>query len=124
MRILHATTTNLSQREFNNLSDKIIDALYGLTPNVRGLYDIHLNYIKDSWVIDFLPIMDYIPVIKVQTSTIQDDNGGEVLKVTPANLTDIPGILKFKGDPTDLCNDYIYVFEIVLALQNFEYRLS
>lgn len=124
MKLIHATVTNLSQREFNNLSDKIIEELYGLTPNVSDLYDIHINYVKDSWAIDFLPIIDYIPVIKVQTSTEQDDNGGEILKITPANLTDIPGILKFKGNPTDLCNEYIYVFKLVLALQNFEYRLS
>lgn len=124
MKLLH--TTMLNTREFNELSDNIIDKFYDINPDIRELYDIHINYIEDSWVIDFLPIVDNIPAIKIDTYTEQDDNGREVLKVIPASLTDIPEMLKFKDSSKsyDLCMNYVVVFEFVLSLFDFEYRLS
>lgn len=124
MKLLH--TTMLNTREFNELSDNIIDKFYDINPDIRELYDIHINYIEDSWVIDFLPIVDNIPAIKTDAYTETDDNGREILKVTPANLTDFPETLKLKdsGESYDLCMNYVVVFEFVLSLFDFEYRLS
>ena len=69
--------------------------------------------------------MDQLPVIKVDTYTDQDDTGGEVLKVSPALLTDFPGKLKIGGDDSyDLCVNYVALFEFLVALYDFEYRLS
>lgn len=125
MKLLHSTTTMLNTREFNKLSDKIIDKLYDLNPDIQEIYDIHVNYVDDTWRIDFLPIVDQLPVIKVDTYTEQDNNGGEVLKVAPALLTDFPGRLKISGDDSyDLCVNYVALFEFVVALYDFEYRLS
>ena len=125
MKLLHSTTTMLNTKEFNELSDKIIDKLYGLNPDIQDIYDIHVNYVEDSWRVDFLPIIDQLPVIKVDVYTEQDDNGGEVLKISPALLTDFPGKLKISGDDSyDLCVNYVALFEFVVALYDFEYRLS
>lgn len=126
MKLMHSTTTVLNTKEFNQLSDKIIEAFYDLNPDIQDLYDIHINYIEDEWVIDFLPLVDDIPVIKVNTHIDQNDNGKEFLKVHPANLTDIPGILKFKDETKayDLCMNYVEIFEFILALYDFEFRLT
>ena len=126
MKLLHSTTTMLNTKEFNKLSDNIIDALYRLNPDIQDIYDIHINYIEDSWVIDFLPLPENLPVIKVDTYTEQDDRGGELLKITPELLTDLPGKLKFSEESGsyDLCMNYVTLFEFVLSLYDFEYRLS
>ena len=114
----------LNTREFNQLSDKIIDSLFAFNPDIRNLYDIHINFIDDSWRIDFLPVSN-LPVIKVDTYTENDDNGSEVLKIVPQNLSDFPNTLKFKEDDSyDLCMDYIAVFEFILSLYDFEYKLN
>lgn len=122
---MHTTTTTLNTREFNQLSDKIADALYEINPDIQDLYDIHINYINDEWVIDFLPLFTNLPVIKIDTYIDSDDRGGELLKVIPAKLTDIPEKLGFKDEDKsyDLCMNYVTVFEFVLALYDFEYRL-
>jgi len=125
VKLLHSSTTMLTTKEFNKLSDKIIDKLYGLNPDIQEIYDIHVNYVDDVWRIDFLPLVDQLPVIKVDTYTDQDDAGGEVLKVSPALLTDFPGKLKIGGDDSyGLCVNYVALFEFLVALYDFEYRLS
>lgn len=125
MRLLHATTTTLNTKEFNKLSDRIIDSLYDIDSGIRDLYDIHINFIEDEWRIDFIPLDDNIPVIKVDTYTEYDDND-EVLRIIPVNLTGIPGKLKFKDEDGsyDLCVNYVAIFEFILGLYDFEYRLS
>ena len=75
MKLMHSTTTKLNTKEFNKLSDQIIEAMFELTPEARELYDIHINYISDAWKIDFLPIVDDIPVINVDTYVDQRDDG-------------------------------------------------
>ena len=125
MKLMHTVTTTLNTRGFNKLSDKIIDALYALNPDIQDLYDIHINYIEDSWRVDFLPYEDNLPVIKVDTRTEYDDDI-EYLKITPKSLEDLPSSLKFKGDDKsyDLCMQYVGIFEFVMSLYDFEYRLG
>lgn len=125
MKLMHTTTTKLNTREFNKLSDKIADSLYRLNPDIQNLYEIHINFIEDSWRIDFLPTEDNLPVIKVDTYTEYDDNGNEILKVIPQNLTDLPENLKFKDETKsyDLCMNFVSIFEFILSLYDFEYRL-
>jgi hypothetical protein len=123
MKILH--TAMLNTREFNKLTEKIIESLYQLNPGMRELYDIHINYIDDSWQIDFIPKMNNIPVIKVNTYIKQDDNGHEVLKLTPRALTDMPTKFNFSDKRAyDLCMNYVELFDFVLSLHDFEYRLN
>lgn len=126
MKLLHSTTTMLSTKEFNKLTDKIADALYELSPDIQDIYDIHINYIADAWEIDFVPLVDNIPTIKVNSFADQDDHGREVLRVIPINLSDLPGILKFKDSDKsyDLCVTYVVIFEFIIALYDFEYRLN
>lgn len=122
---MHTTTTNLNTREFNNLSDKIIGSLYNLNPDIQSLYDIHINFIDDSWRIDFIPRIDNIPVIKVDTYTEYNANNREVLKINPKNLANLPETLKFKNDDNlyDTCSDFISIFEFLLSLCDYEYKL-
>ena len=126
MKLLHSTTTTLNTKEFNKLSDKITDAIFDLNQDVRELYDIHINYIAEEWHIDFLPLIDDIPVINIETYVDQDDNGGETLKVVPALLTDLPGRLRFDDETRsyDLCMNYVVIFEFILSLYDFEYKLN
>ena len=125
MKLMHTTTTTLNTKEFNKVSDKIIDALFELDPNIQNLYDIHINFVEDNWRVDFLPVLDNIPVIKVDTYTDYDDNGNEILHIIPSNLSDFPNTLKFKGNDNsyDLCMNYVSVFEFVLGMYDFEYNL-
>ncbi len=125
MKLMHTTTTTLSTKEFNKLSEKITDSLYALNPDIQDLYDIHINYIADSWEIDFVPVGSDIPAILADVYTEQHSSG-EVLKITPGNLTNIPGILKFKNNNKsyELCMNYVTIFEFLLALYDFEYQLS
>ena len=107
MKLLHSTTNMLNTKEFNQLSDKIIDSLYAIDP-------------------DIVPENDNIPVIKVDTYTEYDNNNREMLKIIPKNLTDLPETLKFKDEDKsyDLCVNYVAIFEFILGLYDFEYRLS
>ena len=118
-------TTQLSTKEFNDLSNKIVDRMYDLNPDIQEIYDIHINYINDSWQVDFVPVIENVPVIKVETYTEQTNSGGELLKFTPGLLTDFPGRLKFSDNNSyDLCVNYVAIFEFVLSLYDFEYRLN
>ena len=115
----------LNTKEFNELSDKIADKIYDLNPDIQEIYEIHINYINDSWQIDFVPVLKDVPVIKVETYVKRDNSGGEVLTIIPGLLTDLPGRLKFsENDMYDLCVNYVAIFEFILSLYDFEYRLN
>ena len=125
MKVIRFTTKTLNSKEYSKLSDNIIDALYELNPEIQDLYDIHINYIDDTWVIDFLPSAENIPVIKVETYTDYSDDGDETLKIVPKSLEDLPEVLKFKDEDRsyDLCMNYVTVFEYILSLYDFEYKI-
>ena len=125
MKLMHTTTTTLNTREFNKLSDSIIQAIYSISPEVQDLYDIHINYVKDSWRIDFLPVESDLPVLKVDTYTEYDNSGREVLKVDPSGLEDFPKTfsLKDKNRSYDKCVNYMALFDFVVGLYDFEYTL-
>ena len=125
MKLMHTTTTKLNLREFNKLSDKIIDKLYELHPEIQDVYDIHINYIEDSWQIDFIPLSDDIPLFKVSAHTEYDENDHEILKISPSDLTEFPKKLSFKTEDKsyNLCINYVSIFEFIIALYDFEYRL-
>jgi hypothetical protein len=126
MKLMHTTTTTLNTREFNKLSDRIIDSLYELNSEISDLYDIHINYIDAEWKIDFIPLINNIPVIKVETYTDYNDKNQEILRVTPKMLSEVSSELKFRDEDKsyDLCMNYVSVFEFILALYDFEYKLN
>lgn len=126
MKLMHSTTTVLTTREFNKLSEKIIESLYELTPEIQELYDIHINYINDSWQIDFLPMNDNLPVIDVDTYVDQDNRGNEILKIVPAMLSDLPGKIKFSDEnsSSELCINYVALFDFLISLYDFTYKVN
>ena len=115
----------LNTREFTQVSKQIMDSLYALNPIAKTLYDIHINYINDSWVIDFIPKRNNVPVIKVDTYTVQDDYGREILRITPKTLSDIQKVLRLPEDKdsSNLCENYINIFRFILSLYNYKYKL-
>ena len=126
MKLMHTTTTTLNTKEFNKVSDNIIRALYSLSPEIRELYDIHINYIEDDWQIDFLPTINDIPAIKAVGYTEYTNNGVETLRINPQVLSDFPTELSLKDNRNtsyDLCMNYVAVFEFILSLYDFEYKL-
>lgn len=126
MKLMHSTTTVLTTREFNKLSEKIIESLYELTPEIQELYDIHINYINDSWQIDFLPMNDNLPVIDVDTYVDQDNRGNEILKIVPVMLSDLPGKIKFSDEnsSSELCINYVALFDFLISLYDFTYKVN
>ena len=124
MKLMHTTTTTLNTKEFNKVSERIIDALYALNPDIQELYDIHVNYINEAWQIDFLPTDNLLPVIKVETYTDNLKSGVEVLRILPSNLAEMPETIKLKDDDKsyELCMNYAAVFDFTLSLYDFEYR--
>ena len=126
MKLMHTTTTTLNTKEFNKVSDNIIRALYSLSPEIRELYDIHINYIEEDWQIDFLPTINDIPAIKAVGYTEYTDNGAEILRINPQVLSDFPTELSLKDNRNtsyDLCMNYVAVFDFILSLYDFEYKL-
>ena len=123
---MHSTTTVLTTREFNKLSEKINESLYELTPEIQELYDIHINYINDAWQIDFLPMNDNLPVIDVDTYVDQDNRGNEILKIVPAMLSDLPGKIKFSDEnsSSELCINYVALFDFLISLYDFTYKVN
>lgn len=126
MKVIRFTTNTLNSKEYSKLSDDIIDSLYALNPDIQELYDIHINFIDAAWVVDFLPAAENIPVIKVDTYTDYSDDGEEVLRLIPKTIEDLPGSLRLKDEDKsyDLCMNYVALFEFILSLYDFEYKLS
>lgn len=126
MKVIRFTTNTLNSKEYSKLSDDIIDSLYALNPDIQDIYDIHINYIEDNWQIDFLPAAENLPVIKVETYTDYSEDGEEILRIAPKSLTELPETLKLRDEDKsyDLCMNFVALFEFILSLYDFEYKLS
>jgi len=126
MKIMQTVNTVLNTREFNKLSEKISDSLYALNPDIQDLYDIHINYIDDSWDVAFVPLINSIPIIKVNTYTEFTNKGAEILKLTPTKIDKFPDTLKLRDESKsyDLCINYVAIFEFVISLYEYEYKLN
>lgn len=121
---MHTTTTTLNTKEFNKVSDDIISALYSLSPEVQDLYDIHINYINNTWQIDFLPLGKNIPALKAEGYPEYDSKGSEILRINPQILSDFPEELDVSNNKSyDLCMNYVAIFEFILSLYDFEYKM-
>ena len=120
---MHTTTTTLNTKEFNKVSDDIIQTLYALSPDMQDLYDIHINYIEDSWQIDFLPQVENMPALKATGYISYENNGAEVLRVNPQELTDFPNALSLsdRDKSYDRCVNYYVLFDFIISLYDFEY---
>ena len=123
MKLLHTTTTTLNTRNFNKVSEDIIATLYAVSPEMQDIYDIHINYIDDSWRIDFIPFNDNLPVLKVDTYVDFEDNGSQTLRVDPTGLEKFPTSfnLKDKNKSYDLCVNYMAIFDFIVSLYDYEY---
>lgn len=125
MKLIHSTANTLSDREFTELGDSIISAMYDIDPDIRDLFEIHINMVNDEWQVDFVPIDDDIPVIKVDAYTSYDDRNREILLVTPRKLDKFPDMLSIQNydDSIDIANKFAIIGDYVTSLYDFEYRL-
>lgn len=125
MKLVKTVTNDLSDREFEELTSRIIEAIYAVDPETRDLYDIHINMIAEEWNVEFVPTDDDIPVIKVDAFTSYDDQNREVLQITPKMLDKFPEYLKVSNydDCLDIVSKLSIIGDFVIALHDFEYIL-
>ena len=125
MKLVKTITNDLSDREFEKLTSRIIEAIYAIDPEARDLYDIHINMIAEEWNVEFVPTDADIPVIKVDSFTSYDDQNREVLQITPKMLDKFPEYLKVSNydDCLDIVNKLSIIGDFVVALHDFEYIL-
>ena len=125
MKLLHAKTNTLSDKEFDNLCDNIIDAIYDIEPDIRDLFEIHINMVNDDWVVDFVPLDDTIPILKVSAYTAYDDRNREVLQIAPERLDKFPEFVNVSNysSAIDVANKLSIVGDFMTSLFDFSYKL-
>lgn len=125
MKLVKTVANKLSDREFEDLTSKIIATLYDLESGIKGIYDIHINIVSEEWQVDFIPLDSNIPVLKVNAYTTYADDDQEVLRVVPTELTKFSTTVGFKDYSTAL--SYVakisIISDFVLALYDYEYVL-
>lgn len=123
MKIIKSTTVELSDQEFSKLSDRISDALYDIEPEIKNLYDIHIDYILDNWYVEFVPMDVSVPVLKVSAYTAYVDNQ-EFLYIKPENITKFLSQYNISdySDAVDFANNFSIISDFILGLHDFSYQ--
>lgn len=126
MKLLHATVNTLSDREFNKVSNYIADSIYKLDPEIRSIYEIHIDMIDGNWHIEFVPTSKVTPVLKVNTYVSYNDDNREVLHITPNGLVKFPDNVTFRDyeSAIDAVTPYNVIADLIVELFDFEYVLS
>ena len=122
MKILHTGNRDLSSHA---LQDNITKAIYSVgSDQIRESYNIHVNYVNNSWVIDCEASDSILPSIKL-SAFIRKNGSKEVLKIVPKRLLKFPNsvILANYNSGIDICNTYIDVMDFISALYDFEFEL-
>lgn len=125
MKILHSAIRDLSDREFDTLSDKISNSLYDLDSEIREIYKIHIDFIDNVWYVEFVPKDNRTPVIKVNTYTTYDADNRELLRFTPADIIKFPEHIKLDNydDALNISNKISTIFNFLIELYDFEFQL-
>lgn len=123
MKIIKSTTVELSEQEFSKLSDRISDALYDIEPEIKNLYDVHIDYILDNWHVEFVPTDVSIPVLKVSAYTAYTDNR-EFLYIKPESITKFLSQYNISdySDAIDFANNLSILSDFILGLHDFSYQ--
>ena len=123
MKIIKSTTVELSDYEFDELTASIVDAVYALSPEIRNIYEIHIDYISDDWHVEFVPMNNKVPVLKVEAITSYVDNK-ETLYIKPQILNKIPPAYAVStyDDALYISNILESISEFVLQLYDFSFE--
>ena len=110
----------------NDMLHAIEDAIYDLGDDeVRSLYNIHVNYINESYIVDCISVNGKVPSVKL-SAYISRVEGLETLKIMPKALTNFPVSISLGNQ--DRCREIVNIYQsalnFVLALYDFEYDLG
>lgn len=124
MKILHTTKVILGAKEFNKIADSVIDEIYLYFPKIKKLYDIHINYINDSWEVDFIPLVEHMPVLTVDTEVKYSAKNDEILTITPVSLDKLPVHMSFISDgPSKIDRDFQALFDFTSRISEIKFLL-
>ena len=121
---MHTTKVILGAKEFNKIADSVIDEIYRYFPKIKKLYDIHINYINDSWEVDFIPLVEHMPVLTVDTEVKYSARGDEILIITPVSLDKLPMHLAFISDGLGkIDGDFQALFDFTSKISEIRFLL-
>lgn len=120
MKILHTGNLNISNQK---VLSSITKSIYAVADGIESIYSIHVNYVNDSWIIDFTPKASNLPALKV-SGYITEGGRGEVLRINPESLSNFPSTLSFKNydSCSDICNKYITLLDFIVSLFDYEFE--
>lgn len=121
---MHTTKVILGAKEFNNIANSIIDEIYLYFPKIKKLYDIHINYINDSWEVDFIPLVEYMPILTVDTKVKYSAKGDEILTITPVSLDKLLTHISFNSEgPGKIDRDFQALFDFTSKISGIQFLL-
>ena len=109
----------------SKVEDQILDAIYQYgSDDIKECYEIHVNLVNGSWIIDCEPLVNDVPVIKLVAFTSKSGNK-EKLKINPKKLAKFPQAISFSNYNTciDLANRYMSIMDFIISLYDFEFEL-
>lgn len=125
VKLLHTIPKELSDRDFDELTQDIASSMYKLEPGIEHIYTIHIDIIQDEWHIEFVPNSRKVPIIKVNAYTSYNDNNREILHISPINIIKFPEVINLRGydDALTSVADLSIVLDFLVDLYDFEYPL-
>lgn len=125
MKIIRFSKETLSAYDFGELTDLLSDALYAIIPEIKDIYEIHIDYIADDWHIEFVPTDKEVPVLKVNAYTTYDSEDNEILHIKPVQLIKFSDTYSIDtySDAMDFANKISTISDFILGLHDFSYKL-
>lgn len=125
MKLLHFSDKNLSDREFDELTNTLIDNIYKIDSDIEDIYEIHVDMINDEWHMEFVPKTNKTPIIKVDTYTVYDERNHEILRIRPVDIIKFPETVKLRNyeDALKSSSKLNVILNFLIELYDFEFPL-